>query len=468
MIVSVWQMEGPADVAEWFTAIQTRFRSPKDRSFARQCRIRRPEYLPGCVMFVVPPGFYYGISVTSGGGSPSTATNWSEYLLNGASASSGSGSSAASGGPSTTVDGSVYDQLRQAGNLVRRYGVRWTVECRFTGRRNSRLERQLAICDGRRGGTFRGGSTPSWATSIGSTTSDGGLTWTCLGPGTILTTAAVQYAFSTHAIDGSVSTASPAATIYGSIVGPAAALGQSYIQLGGAWIQDSQIDQLWIWRTAQGQATPIQEDQIPIDPYYSASAFTYQELGIPDTSTNGGGALDALIAAPVASSNNPPPAAMTAPTYHVGRVFAISQGKVIYSGGPDTVVGNGNTAFPPNNYQFTPLNQCAWFPRSPKWILLIYTTSGVQILFGTGTQSNPFYITSYYDKVNLASYDALDTWGTTHFLMESNGKVSALAVQYPFNPSTGYTEIGFPIGDQFIDTRPAVIQERSTRREAHS
>ena len=33
--------------------------------------------------------------------------------------------------------------------------------------------------------------------------------------------------------------------------------------------------------------------------------------------------------------------------------------------------------------------------------------------------------------------------------MESNLKVSTIAVEYPFNPQSGYSEIGFPIGDQF-------------------
>ena len=39
-----------------------------------------PNYYPGSVTFVVPPGYYYGISVTSGGGSPSIRT-WTEWIL---------------------------------------------------------------------------------------------------------------------------------------------------------------------------------------------------------------------------------------------------------------------------------------------------------------------------------------------------------------------------------------------------
>jgi hypothetical protein len=43
-----------------------------------------PNYYPGSVMFLVPAGYYYGISVTSGGGTPVGANaldSWTEYTL---------------------------------------------------------------------------------------------------------------------------------------------------------------------------------------------------------------------------------------------------------------------------------------------------------------------------------------------------------------------------------------------------
>ena len=174
--------------------------------------------------------------------------------------------------------------------------------------------------------------------------------------------------------------------------------------------------------------------------------------GITDTSINGNGALDALIAAPIALSNNPPTANMTAPAYHVNRVWMIQGNSVVYSGGPDTLVGNGNTAFPPLNaipFLGVPLRLVPVTVQNGG--LLVFATDGIWIILGTGTASNPFYATSYYDKAILAGYDALDTLGPTIYMMESNLKVSSIAVQYPFNPQAGYTEIGFPIGDQFLN-----------------
>jgi hypothetical protein len=301
-------------------------------------------------------------------------------------------------------------------------------------------------------GGSSGGTVPVWNAATGGTTTDGALTWTNLGAGVKLTTAPISYSFSTHAIDGSVSTASQIVTIYGGILGPAIALGWgiiTYIQLTAPFTPDPQIDQIWIWRTPQGQSTLILEDQIPVDGL--AGVFSYNELGIPDTSANGGGALNAFIAAPVADQNDPPPAGMVAPVYHLERVWAAVGGRVVRSQGPDAVVGNGNTAFAPLSFNTPPAKPARLVAVTVQdGGLMVFTTSGIEIILGTGTASDPFYMTSYFHKVALAGYDALDVIGTQIYLMESNAKVSTIQVEYPFNPQTGYSEVGFPIGDQFM------------------
>jgi hypothetical protein len=136
---------------------------------------------------------------------------------------------------------------------------------------------------------------------------------------------------------------------------------------------------------------------------------------------------------------------MVAPCFHLGRVFAILNNTVVWSGGPDTITGNGNTAFPPNNY--VPLTEQPVRLYSGVTnqgaTLFIFGTTNVYCIFGTGTSANPFTPATFYMPVGLLGYDAFDVVGSTFYLMTGKAKVVSL------DPGGGYAEQGFPIGDQF-------------------
>ncbi|MGA9668405.1 MAG: hypothetical protein WBQ94_04310 [Terracidiphilus sp.] len=299
-----------------------------------------------------------------------------------------------------------------------------------------------------------GGTVPVWSTALYGNTTDGGITWTCLGPGIMLTTASVQYAYALHGIDGSVSTASPATLIQGPILGASFTVENNplpYFTFQGTWPFDSQLDQVWIYRTAQGQSLLLFEDAVPIDNFRTGGQF-YGELGITDTSTNGSGALSIFTQAAVAHQNDPPPAGLTGMVRHLQRIWGFAGNKLYYSNGPDAVVStsNGSTGWAPLKDIEYPAALVKLLPITVQnGGLLVFTTSGIYIVLGTGTASNPFYSTIYCEKLNLANYDALDVIGTEIYMMEANGKVGSVLVEYPFNPQSGYTEVGFPIGDQF-------------------
>jgi hypothetical protein len=305
-------------------------------------------------------------------------------------------------------------------------------------------------------GGAAGGTAPSWASTVGTTTIDGSVTWTCLGPGSVYTTGTVSYAYSTHAVDGSVSTASALFTIFGGIIGAANPLSNAlitgYVEMLGSFDPtDKQIDQIWIWRTAQNESTLILEDQFPAD-LATMGDFVYFDVGVPDTSIAGGGALNALIPAPVADSNDPPLPSTTAPVFHLQRVFAILNNTVVWSGGPDTITGNGTTAFPPLNFIPFVAQPIRLEPVTVEngGILVFTNGDGMWIILGDGTSGNPFQAWRYFGSVHITGYNAVSMYNNAAYLMESNGKVSQVAVQYPFNPQTGYSEVGFPIGDQFV------------------
>lgn len=394
--------------------------------------------------FVVPPGWYYQLNAS---GDIHWVLGTSKWY--GANVSpQTTGVSTPGGANAVTVDGGLtWYNLGQPGAWqadTANAGV--TGACLLDSNGNLQW-----LFDGV-GGTS-GLTPPTWGTSLGAMTTDGGLTWACIsinGSGAALTYGDLQYAFSLHAIDGSVSTASPLSTIFGGILGVSTTPNQLLTLAANSpgLLTDPQYDQIWIWRTAQGQTTLILEDQIPTDGL--TNSFSYVERDIPDTSANGGASLNAFISAPIAEANDPPQATMTAPVYHLQRVWGIVGNTVVYSGGPDTVTGNGNTAFPPLNVIPYPAQPIRLIPVTVQnGGILVLTTDGVYIILGTGTASNPFYTTLYYSTVSITGYNAVDVYNNQVFLMEANRRVSSLAIEYPFNPQTGYTEVGFPVGDQF-------------------
>jgi hypothetical protein len=293
-----------------------------------------------------------------------------------------------------------------------------------------------------------GTAAPTWSTTLGAGTTDGNLTWICCGPAIVLRSASLQFSFSWHSIDGTVSTAAPLnKTVVNGILGTANGFGlyvsgPNPASDGGLTADEiSQIDQVWIWATAQGQPTLINLATIPVEQAAGNWSYLYAQ---DDT------ALVAEIPAPVADSADPPPVGFRPCCYAFQRVWGVLDNTVVYSQGPDAVTGNGNTQFSALNTQPF-LGTCyAVFPVTVQnGGLLVWTSSGIQIILGTGTQTNPFYATTYYANVSVTGYNAVTQFNTNFFVLESNLKVSTVAVEYPFNPATGYTEIGLPIGDQF-------------------
>lgn len=280
-----------------------------------------------------------------------------------------------------------------------------------------------------------GATAPAWNAAFAGTTADGAITWINCGPGVIVTTGPIDFAYSWHALDGSVSNASPVDTFQSPVLGPTS---DRKFTITGVNTDDTQCDAIWLWETVQGGSILLLLDEIANPDIGIVAGWTYL-----DSSTDED--LNALIEAPINQQNNPPQDGNTAPAYHLNRIWMINRNSVNYSEGPDALVGNGNTAFPPLNFfQFPELITRLIPITLNNGGLLCVGTANLYVILGTGTSSNPFYSTTYMNNVGVLSYDEIEIVGSTLYCFTNNSKFVSL------DPSAGYTECGFPIGDQFL------------------
>ena len=304
-----------------------------------------------------------------------------------------------------------------------------TFQCVLDSNQNLQL-----VTNGGGGGSATGSTPPtSWNTTIGGTTPDGTITWTCVGPGVTIVTGTVQYGYSWVSVDGSITTSSPMAPqSYGSqVLGPA---GNGRVQLTGAFPTDPQIAFAWVWRTVQGGSVLFFDQGIP-NPTPGTASTWYALDVIPDTS------LNELIEAPIDNTSDPPPVGLTALCYHLGCVWGALGNQLRYSDGPLVTSGNGNTAWSPSNIFIFPSSVLRAWPTASG--LFVLTSSDIYIIQGTNTPSSPLFATPFLQNIGILSYDSFAVNGSVIFLYTSDNQVITL------DPSSGVSEVGFPIGDQF-------------------
>ena len=278
-----------------------------------------------------------------------------------------------------------------------------------------------------------GATAPVWNTTIGGTTADNDITWTCLGPGTVLITGAVKYGYSWHSIDGSVTSSSPLVVqnFTTAVVGPP---NNGLAILSGTFPTDPQIDAVWIWKTVQGGGVLFFDAAIPNPTPGTASNWFFEDF-VPDVN------LNEDIIAPTANENDPPPVGITALTYHLGRIWGSLGNAVRYSDGPDVLAGNGNTAWNPSNIFVFPSTVVRLYPTT--YGLVVFTLNDPYLIQGQGTPASPLFAIPFLQYLGLVSYDAFTVNGGIVYMYTSDNQIVSL------DPNGGVSEVGFPIGDQF-------------------
>jgi hypothetical protein len=201
---------------------------------------------------------------------------------------------------------------------------------------------------------------------------------------------------------------------------------------------DPQVNQIRVFRTKDGGSTFF---ELPTSPY--SNTTTNITDSAPDSSLS---LFNFFLVSPT-FTNSPPPAGLINLTYHMSRVWGSVGNLLYYSGGPDTNLGNGSEAFPPNNVFVLPSPIKKLVPIANG--LLVFTTDDVWVIVGTTTST--FYAMIYQQGIGILSWNALDVQGSNIFMYTSDK-------QFLVANSSGSQEIGFAIGDQLqANYNPAAV-----------
>lgn len=291
-----------------------------------------------------------------------------------------------------------------------------------------------------------GTNQPTFATGLNQLTNDNpNLIWINQGPatapppGTISTfNGGWQYVIAlVNTMTDTVSNAGPATASTGNFIGA------DNVTISGGLPTDidPQVDYVAIFRTKDGGSTffliPGTGNSV-----YTTTLADYQAGGYVDTTLDSG--LNIELQAAVNGENTPPAVGAVNLAYHLSRIFFSVGNTVYWTSGPDAPVGNGIEGVDPINV--------AVFPSLVKKIVptgigaLIFTVSDIYNISGNGTDQSPLFPVPFLPGKGISSYNALTINGTTIYLFSTSNTVMTL------DPSSGYTDYGFAIGDQFANT----------------
>jgi hypothetical protein len=319
-------------------------------------------------------------------------------------------------------------------------------------------------------------SAPSWQ-AIGSKTTDNGITWYNLeafSANSISWTEGHVYAYSlkaralddfysiidpttnalpippglanalpapTGSLTGGISTASPVYTITGADTG-------AVNTISGLGSTNPAVDTIVIWRDADGGGSDnmFELTEIPAPPPINglAQPWTFQDY-LPDTPTSVFPGLDELNPAPIDDANDPPPSTALPMDYNFERIWCADGQQVIFSGGPDTQVGNPQECFAPAD-EFPFLSNVVRAAKSTQG-LITYTTNSIEIILG-GPATASFYSVTLAPGIGLGNFNAMDFYAGEQFFMDTTGQLRVLS------PSLSLTSAGFPITDQLVKFNP--------------
>ncbi|MCU1305168.1 MAG: hypothetical protein JWQ87_5452 [Candidatus Sulfotelmatobacter sp.] len=291
-----------------------------------------------------------------------------------------------------------------------------------------------------------GAAAPTWKISGGVeqtglvTAETGGLQWANAGPVGAANTGTWVYAASFgNSVTGDESTASSLST-------PITLAAQSVISVSGNgdpnWQTDG-TDTIYIYRSVQGTSVPFRLAQIPAP--LNGAPWSYLDAS-PDP-PNPGSTLNQFISPDLTGINAPPPSNLIGLSYHLSRVWGISNEFVRYSqvGGAGVGVGADNWAA--GNYFQMPSTPIVLWPSAAG--IFFWTNSNIWLSSGLDGNGNPLKPTLFLDQTGLLSPNAFTVNGSIPAIFASDSTAQVL------DPSAGVQFIGLPIADLLAKFNPA-------------
>jgi hypothetical protein len=359
-----------------------------------------------------------GVPITYGGPTDLWGTTWTPSDIN--NAQFGIELIANQGSTRTTSAGITFGSVAQPVIVTVYYGagssLSGNVYAQVILDSNGNLQRVKVA------GTS-GGSAPSWSTTIGGTTTDGGITWECIGTGNQLPVLfGWNYAYGYHSSGATkhISTMSPQLTVNAPIVGTG-------VQISGIGSSDSQVDKDDLYRTADGGSLLLYNQSTT---NVAATSWT-----ISDSTADSG--LNFLLLGPVANANDPPPAGGTILAYYQDRMFLAVGNLLYFSAGPDCVNGDGNQAWPPANV-FAFSNPITSLNPTTQGLVVI-DNKNLSVILG-GPQTLTFWAKPLLPNFGALSPNAVTQEGDEIVIYTTQQQLFA------FSP-TSRNEVGFNVAD---------------------
>lgn len=324
-----------------------------------------------------------------------------------------------------------------------------------------------------------GGSVPSWGT-IGSNTVDNDAIWYTIAAASVNSlawTAGLSYAYSykarslddgysptsvggggltppgvasplgvpTGSESGGISTASPAFNIVGANTG-------AVNTVSGIGSTDPQVDTIVIWRSpdeADGSSNMLELTEIPNPPPVNGQAqpWSFQDY-LPDSPTSLYPGLDVLSPAPIDDVNDPPPSDYIPMVYNFQRIWGAAGQDVNWSGGPDTLVGNPNECYNPDD-DFPYLANVVRLIKNSQGIVT-FTTDSTEFI-GGGPLTSSFYTVTLAPGIGLGNFNGADIYAGEIFFVSADSQFKSI------NPSLQLSNLGFPIGDQIANLNSSKV-----------